>query len=73
MVRPAGLHRPGADGRAVQQRRGDAVPRPGRGDEGARLAGLDIAAGAVLLASLTAGAVGLLIFLPKLAKWFGLL
>ena len=34
---------------------------------------LDIAAGAVLLASLTAGAVGLLIFLPKLAKWFGLL
>ena len=30
--------------------------------------GLDIAAGAVLLASLTAGVVGLLIFLPKLAK-----
>ncbi len=29
---------------------------------------LDIAAGAVLLASVTAGAVGLLIFLPKLPK-----
>src|SRR2546427_2489846 len=34
---------------------------------------LDIAAGAVLLASLTAAAVGLLIFLPKLAAWLGLL
>ena len=34
---------------------------------------LDVAAGAVLLASLTAVAVGLLVFLPKLAKWFGLL
>jgi diacylglycerol kinase len=34
---------------------------------------LDIAAGAVLVASLTAAAVGLLIFLPKLAVWFGLL
>ncbi len=34
---------------------------------------LDVAAGAVLAASVTAGAVGLLIFLPKLAKWFGLL
>jgi diacylglycerol kinase len=34
---------------------------------------LDISAGAVLLASLTAGAVGLLVFLPKLAVWLGLL
>jgi diacylglycerol kinase len=34
---------------------------------------LDIAAGAVLVASLTAAAVGLAIFLPKLAKWSGLL
>jgi diacylglycerol kinase len=34
---------------------------------------LDISAGAVLLASLTASAVGLMIFLPKLAHWFGLL
>jgi diacylglycerol kinase len=33
---------------------------------------LDIAAGAVLVASLTAAAVGLLIFLPKLAAWLGL-
>ena len=34
---------------------------------------LDIAAGAVLLASLTASAVGLMIFLPKLAQWLGFL
>ena len=34
---------------------------------------LDIAAGAVLLASLTASAVGLMIFLPKLARCFGIL
>jgi diacylglycerol kinase len=34
---------------------------------------LDISAGAVLLASLTASAVGLMIFLPKLAHWLGLL
>src|SRR5262245_45076754 len=32
---------------------------------------LDVAAGAVLLASLTASAVGALVFLPKLAAWFG--
>jgi diacylglycerol kinase len=34
---------------------------------------LDISAGAVLLASLTACVVGLMIFLPKLAHWLGLL
>ncbi|HBI43359.1 MAG TPA: diacylglycerol kinase [Planctomycetales bacterium] len=34
---------------------------------------LDVSAGAVLLASLTASAVGLMIFLPKLAHWLGLL
>ena len=34
---------------------------------------LDIAAGAVLLASLTAAAVGLLLFVPKLAARLGLL
>ena len=34
---------------------------------------LDISAGAVLLASLTASAVGLLLLLPKLAAWLGLL
>ena len=34
---------------------------------------LDISAGAVLLASLTAVAVGLLMFVPKLAAWLGLL
>jgi diacylglycerol kinase len=34
---------------------------------------LDIAAGAVLLASLTAAVVGLLLFLPKLAVRLGLL
>ena len=33
---------------------------------------LDISAGAVLLASLAASAVGLMIFLPKLAQWLGL-
>ncbi len=33
---------------------------------------LDISAGAVLLAGLTAGAVGLMIFLPKLARWLGI-
>jgi diacylglycerol kinase len=33
---------------------------------------LDISAGAVLLASLTASAIGLMIFLPKLAQWLGL-
>jgi diacylglycerol kinase len=33
---------------------------------------LDVSAGAVLLASLTASAVGLMIFLPKLAQWLGL-
>jgi diacylglycerol kinase len=32
---------------------------------------LDVAAGAVLLASLTAAAVGLIIFLPRLAAWLG--
>jgi diacylglycerol kinase (ATP) len=32
---------------------------------------LDIAAGAVLLASITASIVGCLIFLPKLATWLG--
>ena len=34
---------------------------------------LDVSAGAVLLASLTASSVGLIIFLPKLAAWLGLL
>lgn len=34
---------------------------------------LDIAAGAVLLASLTAAAIGLLVFVPKLAAWLGVL
>jgi diacylglycerol kinase len=34
---------------------------------------LDISAGAVLLTSLTAGAVGLFLLLPKLALWLGLL
>ena len=34
---------------------------------------LDIAAGAVLLASITASVVGLLIFLPKLAVWLRIL
>jgi diacylglycerol kinase len=34
---------------------------------------LDISAGAVLLASITASAVGLLLLLPKLALWLGLL
>jgi diacylglycerol kinase len=34
---------------------------------------LDISAGAVLLASVTASVIGLMIFLPKLAKWLGLL
>ena len=34
---------------------------------------LDVAAGAVLVASLTAAVVGLIIFLPKLAAWLGLL
>jgi len=34
---------------------------------------LDVSAGAVLLASLTASTIGLMIFLPKLAHWLGLL
>lgn len=34
---------------------------------------LDIAAGAVLLASITSCAIGTIIFLPKLAAWFNLL
>jgi diacylglycerol kinase len=33
---------------------------------------LDIAAGAVLLASITASVIGCIIFLPKLATWLGL-
>jgi diacylglycerol kinase len=32
---------------------------------------LDVAAGAVLLASLTAAVVGIVIFLPRVAAWFG--
>ncbi len=34
---------------------------------------LDVSAGAVLLASIAASAVGLMIFLPRLAHWLGLL
>ena len=64
VVRAAGLHRHGAGRRAVQQRHRNVVPRSGRADQGSGTwPCLDIAAGAVLLASIFAAVIGGLVFL----------